>query len=209
MLPLLLLSVVQHSCQLFQPVKCDSAVVDVRRDRVYSVVPHQTGYLIVLRTQGDQVAALYPENPLKQYPVQAGDTIVFEDESIDLMKKTDLGVLVLWSPQPIQLMPYRFYSVWSYAALSRDWQAVIARTPMGTMGEHMAAFAQAVSGPLETVARVQFFSTRSQRTPFVDVIGTGNPYPQSSGGATYPVFDYDAVTNAYDRVRYCPVTGPC
>ena len=213
MLPLLLLAIAQRPCQLFQPVKCDSAVVEVGKDEgfgydpIFLVIPHQTGYFMVLRVQGDEVAALYPENPTKQYPVQAGDTVRVEDDSWDYLSRKPAGMVILWSPQPIQHAYYQFANMWSDYRLQKRWQ-MVARMTVGTLREHLVVLGQELAGSLETVAVVEGLTPRPRLQPMVDRIGTGNPYPQTSGGPVFPVFGYDPVTNMYDRVTWVPAKGP-
>lgn len=213
MLLLMLLAVAQRPCQLFQPVKCDSAVVEIGKDGgfandpVFLVIPHQTGYFIALRVQGDQVAALYPENPAKQYPVQAGDTVRVEDESWDYSSGKPAGIVILWSPQPIQHAFYQLANMWSDFRFTRRWQ-MVARTAVGSMHEHLIALGEGLADSLETVAVIEGLHARPHLPPMVDRIGTGNPYPQTSGGPVFPVFGYDPVTNMYDRVTWLPAKGP-
>src|SRR5690349_694955 len=144
MLSLLLWSAAAGSCQLFQPVKCDSAVVEVgwgpRIDNApaYSIVPRQSGYLLVIRVQGDRVAALYPGDPDHQHPVQAGDTVRVSDESGDFRNRAPgMSLVVLWSPQPIALRAYRDGSSWKDSALTSVWRGVLTGRPQVAMGERV------------------------------------------------------------------------
>jgi hypothetical protein len=158
----------------------------------YRLVAHQNGYLLVLRVQGDQVDALYPAAPATQHPIQAGDTLVVDDQAWTFTNRTPgVGLLLLWSPQPIVLDPYRAGVAWSAAALTTRWQVLVAQEPARTMMDHLGAFARDLAGPLTTAVHVEALRTGRERGPGINLPPSfWNPYPRP--GTSDPVAAYRA-----------------
>ncbi|HEX4633390.1 MAG TPA: hypothetical protein VH163_06155 [Gemmatimonadales bacterium] len=198
MLPLILLATTLGRCDLFQPVKCDSAVVELGATAragftpEYRLVAHQNGYLLVLRVQGDHVDALYPAAPAIQHPIQAGDTLVVDDESWSFTNRTPgFGLLFLWSPRPIDLNTYRAGAAWSPAALTARWQALVAQEPARTMMDHLGALARDLADPLITAVHVEALRSGRERGPGINLPPSfWNPYSQP--GTSDPVASYRA-----------------
>lgn len=156
MLPMLLLAVTQGPCHLLQSVKCDSAVVGIATgegfayEPVYVLIPHQTGYLLLLRIQGDQVSTVYPRYAARQNPVHVQDTLRVEDMRLKVTTTGGAWLLVLWSPQPIGVK----------TRLTSRWREVLKRTSDESPVERLSAFGQALTGPLETVAQLEVLDAR-------------------------------------------------